>query len=213
MLPLRLCYVRLPCLFDDPCYRSPNLASKDLTDTMLSGFNVSLIAKSDSLHSPTNDDDKAIDECLFSIQRNESDVVLLPYTIPVIMNNIITGPVFFSDKIAILSSYRVEKNYRHPRIFDTFDSFGVDALALILNFCVIMAVLICLTYILEGKSLSRRVRINGRRFNLRLVPWFIFRFFVKQYPSLPGNMTVLKLLLTCCLLTFTLLTLPFFTLQ
>ena len=168
---------------------------------MLSGFNVSFIAKPESLRSPTNEM-KSIDECLWSIERNESDVVFLPYNMPVIMNNIKTGPVLFSDKIAILSTYKVENDDRHPRILDTFASFGVDALALILNLLAFLAVLICLTYILERKSLSRGIRINSRRFKLRFVPWFIFRFFVKQFPSFPGNMTALKVLLTCCLLTF-----------
>ena len=118
------------------------------------------------------------------------------------MTNIKTGPVFLSDKIAIISTYGVEKENPNPGILDTSDAFGVDALSLINNFFVILTVLICLTYILERKSLSRGIRIKGRRFKFRFVPWFIFRFFVKQFPSLPGNMTALKVLLTCCLLTF-----------
>ena len=169
---------------------------------MISGFNVSLVAKSSSVHSPTCGEDKKIDDCILSLERNESDAIFFPYTIPLIRSNIKTGPVFFSDKIQIFSTYKVEKENPNPGILDTFDAFSVDALALILNFFVILAVLIFLTYILERKSLSRGIRINGHRFKLRFVPWFIFRFFVKQYPSLPGNMTALKALLTCCLLTF-----------
>ena len=201
MVPLRLCYLILDCLFDHKC-KLARAPFKDLTDTILSGFNVSLVAKASSIHSPTDDEGKAIDDCLQSIQRNESDAILLPYTMPVIMKNIKTGPVIFSDKITILSTYGVEDDDANPGVLDTFDAFRVDALTLILNFFVILAILICFTYILERKSRRRRVRINGRRFNLRFVPWFIFRFFVKQYPSLPGNMTALKVLLTCCLLTF-----------
>ena len=200
MLPLRLCYLILPCLFDEKCVRS-NPPQKDLTDTILSGFNVSLVRKPSSLHSSTNDEDKEIDECLLSVERNESDAILFPNTMPVIMNNIKTGPVVFSDKIGIASTYKFE-SVSSPEVFATFDAFGIDALTLILNFLVIMAVLICLTYILERKSPRCLVRINGRRFKLRFVSWFIFRFFVKQYPLFPGNITALKALLTCCLLLF-----------
>ena len=201
MLPLRLCYLKLECLFHEDC-SLPIQWWNGLTDTLLSGFNVSLVRKPGSLHSLTNDQVEEVDECLLSLERNESDTVLLPYTIPVIKSNIKTGPVFFSDKITIISTYKVENDNPNPGIFDTFDAFGVDALALIINFFFILTVLICLTYILERKSLSRRVRINGRRFKLRFVPWFIFRFFMKQFPSFPGNMTALKVLLNCCLLTF-----------
>ena len=201
MLPLRFCYIKFPCLFNEECRRSPNLANKDFTDTMLSGFNVSLLAKDPSLQSPTNES-KAIDACLLSIQKNESDAVFAPYAIPVIMSNIITGPVFLSDKIVIFSTYKVENDTSNAGILDTFDAFGVDAIALILNFFLTLAALILFTYILERKSPRRLVRMNGRRFNLRFVPWFIFRFFVKQFPLFPGNMTALKVLLTCCLLTF-----------
>ena len=201
MLPLRLCYLKADCFFDKECNGNSYFVKKDFTDTMLSGFNLSLVAKDSSLQSPTNDGDKGIDECLLSVERNESDVVLLPYTVPVIRNNIKIGPVIFSDKITILSTYKFQK-VLSPRVFATFDAFDLDALALILNFLVIFAALISLTYILERKSPCRRVRIDGRRFKLRFVPWFIFRYFVKQYPSFPGNLTALKVLLTCCLLTF-----------
>ena len=121
---------------------------------------------------------------------------------PVIRSNIKTGPVFFSDKIAIFSTYEFENNTSNTGILDTFDAFSVDALTLILNFFVILAALIFLTYILVRNSPPRRIRMNGRRFNLRFVPWFIFCFLMKQIPSFPGNRTALKVLLTCCLLTF-----------
>ena len=201
MLPLRLCYLIVNCVFNEHC-NLPTSPYKDLTDTMLSGFNVSLVAKSSSLYSPANDEGKEIDECLLSIQRNESDAVLLPYTMPLIMNNIKTGPVFFSDKIAIASTYKVENDNPNPGIFTTFDAFGLDALALIVNFFFLLGAIISFTFILEHRCTRPQFTINGRRFNLRFVPWFILSFFVKQFPSFPGNMTALKVLLTCCLLTF-----------
>ena len=201
MVPLRLCYLIIDCFFNEHC-DLPDSPIKDFTDTVTSGFNISLVRKAASLVSSGNEEGKDIDDCLHSIQANESDVVLMPYTMPVMLSNVKTGPVFFSDKIQILSTYKVDNHDSTPGIFATFDAFDVNALSLILNFFVILVVLISLTYILERKSLSRRIRIKGRRFKLRFVPWFIFRFFVKQYPSLPGNMTALKLLLTCCLLTF-----------
>ena len=200
MLPLRLCYLKFDCLFHEKC-DLPFKNYGDFPETLISGFNVSLVAKPSSVYDPTSTE-KKYDDCILSLERNESDVILFPYTMPVIMKNIKTGPVFFSDKIAILSTYKFENDTLNPGIFATFDAFGIDALTLILNFFLVLTALICLTCILERKSLSRRVRMNGRRFNLRLVPWFIFRFFVKQYRSLPGNTTVLKVLLTCCLLTF-----------
>ena len=195
MLRLRLCYLKLNCLFYEKCHL-PTSPYRDFTNTLLSGFNVTLFAK------PNADEDEAIDECLLSILRNESDAVLLPYTMPVIMSNIKTGPVLFSDKIAFLSTYGFEYNVLNPGIFDTFDAFNVDALTLILAFFVIMVALISLTYTLEHKDTPPQFTINGRRFNLRFIPWFIFCFFVKKFSSFPGNMTGLKGLLTCCLLMF-----------
>ena len=168
---------------------------------MISGFNISLVAKDSSLQSPTNDEEKGIDECLVSLQKNESDVILFPYTMPIMESNIKTGPVLFSDKIAIASTYKFE-SVPSPGILDTFNAFNVDAVTLILNFFVILAALILFTYILDRKNLRRRVRVSGCRFKLRFIPWFMFRFFVKQFPSFPGNITVLKVILTCCLLTF-----------
>ena len=199
MLPLRLCYLKLDCVFHEKCYL-PYSPFKDFQDLVVSGFNVSLLAKDSTLKTLVNAS-YAIDDCLLSVQTNESDAILLPYTMPLMMNNIKTGPVFFSDKLEIISTYKFE-NDSSPGIFATFDAFGLDAITLILNFFILLAALICFTYILERNSPRRRVRINGRRFNLRFVPWFIFCFFVKQFPSFPGNMTALKVLLTCCLLTF-----------
>ena len=200
MLPLRLCYLKIDCLFHEKC-DLPSSPYKDFTDLVVSGFNVSLDAKHSALKSFKNESEE-IDKCLLSLQRNESDIVLLPYTMPVTLSNIKTGPVFFSEKIAFASTYKVQDTDTKPGILDTFDAFGVDAVTLILNFFVILTVLICFNYILERKSPRRRMRIHGRRFNLRFVPWFIFRFFVKQFPSFPGNMTALKAILTCCLLLF-----------
>ena len=201
MVPLRLCYLIFDCFFHEHC-PLPISPMKDLTDTLLSGFNLTLVRKPASLVSPANGEGKDIDDCLRSIQGNESNVALFPYTMPVMMSNVKTGPVFFSDKIQILSTYNVDNDGSSPGIFATFEAFGLDAVTLILNFFVILVVLICLTYILERMSRRRQIRIKGRRFKLRFVPWFIFRYFVKQFPSLPGNMTALKVLLTCCLLTF-----------
>ena len=200
MLPLRVCYFLHKCLFDKNC-NDPNSPLQDFADTMVSGFNVSLVGKPTSSHYATNEDN-ATDGCLLSLAKNESDVVFQPYIMPVVMSNIRAGPVFFSDKIVIVSTYKFENNDANPKILDTFHTFSVDVVTLILNFLVILATLISFTYILERRSLSRRVRINGRRLNLRFVPWFIFRFFVKQYPLLPGNRTASKVLLTCFLLTF-----------
>ena len=144
MLPLRLRYLKLKCLFNEDCDQ-PFVIYKDLTDTMLSGFNVSLVRKLSSVHSPANDTGKEVDDCILSVERNKSDVILFPYTMPVIRNNIKTGPVFFSDKIAILSTYEFQNDTSSPGIFSTFDAFSIDALTLILNFFVVLAVLICVT--------------------------------------------------------------------
>ena len=199
MLPLRLCYLKQDGLFEDSHAESP--LYKDWTDTVVSGFNLSLVQKP-SLLSPTADEGQIIDECLQSIERNESDVSIMPFTMPIMMSNIKTGPVFFSNKIVIFSTYKVEKDDPNSHILDTFDAFGLDAVALIVNFCVILAALISFTYILERKGIRPRFTINGRRFNLRFIPWFMFSFFVNQTPFFPGNITALKGLLTCCLLTF-----------
>ena len=192
---------------------------------MFSGFNVSLIQKDLKVKGYVSDDDftnnipfvlgvnssntakptispKNFDPCLVSLQNNESDVTLLSYSMPVMLSNIQTGPVASSDRIAMVSTYKLEHGSGSEGILRTFQTFSIDACCLIANFFIILFVLFSLAYIFERRRTRPDFTVDGRRFNLRFISWFIFCFFAKQIPLFPGNMNLTKAILICTLLTY-----------
>ena len=215
-------------MFNEQC-RAPGLRQlfKILADTVFSGFNVSLVPKDLKVKANFSDGDFAnntpfllevnssntpklrvttkdhFEPCLLSLQNNESDVTLLSYSMPVMLSNIRTGPVARSDRIAIISTYKLdEDDSARDGILGTFQTFSIDACCLMAHIFIILFALFSLTYILERRRIRPRFKIDGRRFNLRFIPWFIFCYFTKQIPSFPGNMNLSKAILICNLLTF-----------
>ena len=225
MTNLRVCYLRNECLFDEQC-RVPGVKQifKLVTDTVFSGFNVSLFPKDSKVKGDASDDfnsmafvlgvnssntakptvtEEDLDPCLLSLQNNESDVTLLPYSMPVMLSNIKSGPVAGSNRIGMVSTYKLDKDDSAKEgILGTFQAFSIDTGCLIAHFFIILFALFSLAYILERRRTRPRFTVDGRRFNLRFIPWFIFCFFAKQIPSFPGAMNVTKAILICILLTY-----------
>lgn len=81
MHPLRVCYLRNQCLLKERCNipgdQEIQVTLKHVTDTFLMGFNVSLTAKTTNVQSVQN----GPYDGLLSLQRNKSDIILLPYSI------------------------------------------------------------------------------------------------------------------------------------
>ena len=189
----------MSCIFDEECPDSVHVARnifRDSTNTLFSAFNVTAIAKSPDVSSE-------IDPCLLSLQRNESDTIFLPYSMPVILENVTTGPVGYQSKIGMVSTYKFESDDNRPGIFATFDAFGMDSICLILFCTIVMYALLAFTYVLERKRKNPDYTINGQKVDDSFIPVFILTFFVKQIPCFPGDMTVMKFILFCCLMTFT----------
>ena len=206
MLPLRVCYLRMVCFFDGECPVSGTVIQNiimDATNSLLSAFNVTMIPQSPDVGSEMHLSDTKIDPCLLSLQRNESDTILMPYSMPVVLENVTTGPVSYESKIGMISAYDIEPEDTRPGILGTFQTFGMDSICLILFCTVIIYALITLTYVLERERQTPDYTIKGRKVDDSFIPEFIFNFFVHQIPCFPGNMTVTKLILFCCLMTFT----------
>ena len=227
MSNLRVCYLRNECIFNEEC-RIPGLKQlfKSVTDTVFFRFNVSLVPKDPTVKGDVSDDDFAnnpflfgvnssntaqptvtseedLDPCLVSLQNSESDVTFFSYSMPVMLSNIKTGPVAGSDRIAMVSTYKLDEDHSARNgILNTFQTFSIDACCLIAHFFIILFALFSLAYILERRRARPDFKIDGRRFNLRFIPWFIFCFFAKQIPSFPGNMNLTKAILICNLLTY-----------
>ena len=223
---LRVCYFRYECTFNEEC-RTHGLRQlfKSVTDTVFSGFNVSLFPKDPKVKTDISDDDFAntpfvlganssntakptvtsedLDPCLFSLQNNESDVTFYSYSMPVMLSNIRTGPVSGSERIGMISTYKLDKDESaREGILDTFQTFSIDTCCLIANFFIILFALFSLAYVFERRRTRPDFKIDGRRFNFRFIPWFIFCFFAKQIPSFPGNLNLTKAILICNLLTY-----------
>ena len=209
MSNLRVCYLRTECMFNQEC-RFPALRQlfKSVTDTVFLGFNVSLVPKEAKVTRDTSGDDFAnntsedLDPCVLSLQNNESDVTSYSYSMPVVLSNIKTGPVAGSERIAMVSTYKLENGNGKEGILGTFQTFSIDACCLMAHIFIILFALFSLAYILERRRTRPDFKIDGRRFNLRFIPWFIFCFFAKQIPSFPGNMNLSKAILICTLLTY-----------
>ena len=199
MSNLRVCYLRNECLFNEEC-RVPAVRQifKTITDSVFSGFNVSLVPKD-----PNLDSEDRLDPCLVSLQNNESDVTFASYSMPVMLSNIKTGPVARSARIAMVSTYKLdEDDSARDGILGTFQAFSIDTCCLIAHFFMILFALFSLAYILERRRTRPDFTIDGCRFNFRFIPWFIFCYFAKQIPSFPGNMNLTKAILICSLLTY-----------
>ena len=228
MSNLRVCYLKTECVFNDEC-RFPALRQlfKSAEHTIFLGFNVSLVPKDPTVKGDTSDHDFANnnqfvlgvnssnnakptiafkenrDPCLASLQNNESDATLYSYSMPVMLSNIKTGPVAGSDRIAMVSTYKLdEDDSAKEGILGTFQAFSIDACCLIAQFFIILFALFSLAYILERRKTRPRFKIDGRRYSLRFIPWFIFCYFANQIPSFPGNMNLTKAILICNLLTY-----------
>ena len=172
---------------------------------MLSKFNVSMVSKppaTSSLNGLVK-----IDECLLSLQRNESDVIMFPYAMVGFLPNIETGPVAYEATIGMLSAYNFESNDNKPGIFGTFQAFSSNVL-LIIGFIFLFHALMTNVYSLENTG--RRYRVRGNRSTWRFI-FSIFSFFVKQFSSWPGKETLVKKLIICCLLAFSFFSTFFYT--
>ena len=199
MSNLRVCYIKSECIFNDEC-RIPGVRQlfKSFTDPVFSGFNVSVVPKD-----PKLDSEDDLDPCLVSLQNNESDVTFWSYSMPVMLSNIRTGPVSGSDRIAMASTYKLdEDNSAKEGILGTFQAFSIDACCLIAEFFIILFALFSLAYIFERRRTRPDFKIDGRRFNLRFIPWFFFCYFANHIPSFPGNINLTKAILICTLLTY-----------
>ena len=207
MSNLRVCYLRYECIFNEEC-RIPRVRQlfKFVADSVFSGFNISFVPKDLKVKedaSPTVTSEEDLDPCLISLQNNESDVTFWSYSMPVMLNNIKTGQVSGSDQIAMVSTYKLDNDDSAKEgILGTFQAFSIDACCLIAHFFIILFALFSLAYIFERRRTRPDFKIDGRRFNLRFIPWFIFCFFAKQIPSFPGNMNLSKAILICNLLTY-----------
>ena len=164
---------------------------------MLSKFNVSLVSKPPATSSL--DGLVKIDECLLSLQRNESDVIMFPYAMVGSIPKVETGPVAYEATIGMLSAYNFESNDNKPGIFGTFQAFSSNVLLLIISFIFLFHALMTIVYSLENTG--RQYRVHGNRSTWRFV-FSIFSFFVKQFSSWPGKETLVKKLIICCLLAF-----------
>ena len=139
---------------------------KSYTDPVFLGFNVSLFPNDPNLESEDRPD-----PCLVSLQNNESDVSFVPHPMPVMLSNIKTGPVDGSDRIAMVSTYKLdEDDNARDVILGTFQAFSIDVSCLIAHFFIILFALFSLAYILERRRTRPRFKIDGRRFNLRFIP-------------------------------------------
>ena len=227
MSNLRVCYLRNECIFNEVC-RVPAVRQifKVMTDAIFFGFNVSLVPKDptvkrdgsnhDFANNPfvlgvnssntaksTVSSEEQLDPCLISLQTNESDVTYLSYSMPVMLSNIKAGPVSRSERIAMISTYKLDAdNTAREGILGTFQAFSIDTCCLIAQFFIIFFALFSLAYILERRRTRPRFKISGHRFSLRVIPWFIFCFFAKQIPSFPGDLNLTKAILICNLLTY-----------
>ena len=226
MSNLRVCYLRNECIFNEQC-RVPGFKQifKVMTDAIFSGFNVSLVQKDPTVkrdvsdhHSANNpvleinssnttrftvSSEEHLDPCLISLQNNESDVTYLSYSMPVMLSNIKTGPLARSDRIAMISTYKLDENdSAREGILGTFQTFSIDACCLIAQFFIILLALFSLAYIFERRRIRPGFTIGGRRFNLRFIPWFFFCFLAKQIPSFPGHLNLTKAILICTLLAY-----------
>ena len=192
MLPLRLCYLKTACVLDEECDipggDELKTQNRKVIHSILSGFNVSNVAKTSKVSSAF--DEEKIDGCLHSLQRNESDVIVPSYSMPVLLQNITTGPVIWETKVGFVSTYNFEDYDNRPGILGTFHSFSLETCSLIISCTLVMFALV------STASIVRRQRVHG-------VAGLIFSYFVKQFHSWPGKsrrMSFSKRILNCCLL-------------
>ena len=199
---------------------------KTFTDTVFWGFNISHVPKYLNIKGDVSDDDIAnntpfvlgvnssntakptvtsedLDPCLVSLQNNESDVTFFSYSMPVMLSNIQTGPVASSDRIGMLSTYKLDEDGSAKEgILGTFQAFSIDACCFMAHIFIILFALFSLAYVFERRRIRPDFTVDGRRYSLRFIPWFIFCFFAKQIPSFPGDMNFTKAILICNLLIY-----------
>ena len=197
MLPLRLCYLKTPCILNEECnipgggeLREEN---RELAYRVLSGFNLSIIAK--NTQADSGFDEEKSDECLHSLQRNESDVIFTSYSMPVLLKNITTGPVAWETKVGFVSTYEFEDHNNRPGILRTFHSFSLEVCCLIFLCLLTMFILVIIASVLKKRRVARKKRVDR-------AAGLIFSYFVKQFHSWPGRMSCSKRILNCCLLMF-----------
>ena len=161
------CFLDFKNECDDPM--TTNVRRKlinPIIETVMQGHNVSYVVKEFSGNSEEESTSKSVDECLLSLKNNESDIVVMAYSMPVFIENIKTGPVFDEVKIGILSVYDIDSGgSRHHTAIDSFKSFSTESVLLLFLFLLMFYMLIRMSSWLKSQGRKKRKKKKKRKNN------------------------------------------------
>ena len=142
MIPVRVCYFN-SCILDlkrecdNPLSGSFSELYTPLFDYYFRGHNVTYVAK--AIHERIGPDallsENSYDDCILSLQNNESDLTMIGYSMPIIGSNLKTGPAVDEVLIRIIWTYNMNSGKdEHTGVLDLFREFSSEVALLSLLF-------------------------------------------------------------------------------
>ena len=173
MNPLRICYLYTHCMLDFvegcdiPEFKFAKNIYRDATLTPYRGFNITFLSKTENRTSQEETD--FIDDCVTSLQANESDTIFTHYSMPIVRDHILTTQVIDDVKIKMLATYNaiiIADNY------DVMESFNTFSLTTVL----VLSALVFFTTFVLFMSLSIHGKTSRWKRHCRILDMFLLVF-------------------------------------
>lgn len=162
MNPVRICYLYSHCTMDflEECEIPEFGFVKQLVqDAMLTpyrGFNITFLSKKEKRSSDQETD--FIDECVSSLQTNESDTIYTAYSIPIVRDHVYTTQIKDEVRIKMLSTYNTSKVDRNYDVLESLDTFSFSTILVLLVLVFFMVVVLFLSLSSQQlRKTSRRI--------------------------------------------------------
>ena len=189
MIPIKICYHFSNCILDftQRCKDFPYTSIRSgfvnpIVEMLLRGHNSTFVGKTPQVKSVSDDVLSKLDDvCLESLQKNESDVILMLYSMPTDKEDIKTGPVVDEVKVAMMSFYDFESGSAAKSY--SLDSFLCFSKESIIIFIMLLLIFYCLMA-LPGNLFCKVDPIRKKHKNL---VFFFYSYFAKNFQNWTGH--------------------------
>lgn len=149
MKAVRICYIYSQCVTDfletNPC-PGFGLIKKLYHDSSLTpfrGFNITFQSKTQSKNSDEKSD--FIDDCVASLQANESDTIVSGYSMPIVRDHVIPNPVINDVRVQMITAYKTSNDTDGYDVLESLNTFSWRTIWVLLSLITVIIIFLRLS--------------------------------------------------------------------